>query len=135
MTFHITAFNDCGESPPSNQVSVTGQCPPGKPGLVLNRSDYTQYNDSVSHTFWIYAPATKQDEVIEYRAYAATGSGIHTTVFPPDSTFLYDMQCSEPENDIYVTAVNFGGESQTSELITLAGQACPDWQPSGHGIW
>jgi hypothetical protein len=134
MSFHVTAINECGESAPSNTVSVTGQCAPGQPGLLLNNSEYSQYSNSVIHTFWIYAPATKQDEVLKYRVYLSGQSGADREILPPDNSFIITRECGIPAVDIHVTAVNFGGESQTSAILTMDDQLCPTWQPSGSGL-
>jgi hypothetical protein len=114
-TYSVTAFNDAGESPPSNLVQ-SESIPCGPSGLHLTSStdiviEYAWTDNATSETgFHVY-----RDDILYATLPAHAGTGTM-------SSASVDI-CNR--NHVYsVRAFNYAGESVTSEHVGMSTGAC-----------
>jgi hypothetical protein len=132
VDFYLVGYNQCGESGHSNTATVTGVCKPDPPSLAVSSAELSEGSTFIKYTFNIYAPANQSD-VIAYYIYSSESNEPKYTQYAWRYWFTESMDCFDSTEDYYVTAVNYGGQSNPSNIITIPGQGCPTWVPSGSG--
>lgn len=110
VNISVTASNAVGESVPSNTLIVDVPCPPSPPWIEkgVNEATYSTfyfYNTNSADSFNIYV-----DGQLYHQNYAG-------------SSYTIQPACGS-EIQVYVTGVNFAGESGPSNSISITG-TCP----------
>ncbi len=116
--YYITAVNSIGESPPSEIISAVPYRPPDPPQNLSAESGKTFVELS-----WDPPPFNGGRPITNYNIYRGTSTSnlkLLTTIPPPFTSY----NDTDVETGViyfyYLTAINIGGESHPSNIISIA---------------